>query len=58
MIDTTKTKRNVKKVEIALKYELRRCEAEAMDKVAEDLEHAARRQYSKIWYWHVNKLRE
>ena len=28
-----------------------------MDKVTEDLEDAARRRYSKILYWHVNKLR-
>ena len=50
-------KRNVKKVEKALKYELRRCEVEAMDKIAEDLEDAARRHNSKILYWHVNKLK-
>ena len=36
-------KTNVKKVEKALKYEQRRCELEAMDKIAEDLEDAARR---------------
>ena len=30
---------------------------EAMDKIAEDLEDAARRHNSKILYWHVNKLR-
>jgi hypothetical protein len=28
-----------------------------MDKIAEDLEDAARRHNSKILYWHVNKLR-
>ena len=50
-------KRNVKKVEKALKYELRRCEVEAMDKIAEDLEDVARRHNSKILYWHVDKLR-
>ena len=50
-------KRNVKKVEKALKYEIRRCEMEAMDKIAEDLEDAARRHNSKILYRHVNKLR-
>ena len=50
-------KRNVKKAEKALKYELRRCEMEAMDKIAEDLEDAARRHNSKILYWHVNKLK-
>ena len=50
-------KRNVKKVEKALKYELRRCEAENMDKIAEDLEDAARRHNCKILYWLVNKLR-
>ena len=49
--------RNAKKVEKALKYELRRCEIEAMDKIAEDLENASRRHNSKILYWHVNKLR-
>ena len=50
-------KRNVKKVEKALKCVLRRCEVEAMDKSAEDLEDAATRHNSKISYWHVNKLR-
>ena len=30
--------RNVKKVGKALKYKLRKCEVEAMDKIAEDLE--------------------
>ena len=35
-------KRNVKKVKKALKYELRSCEMEAMDKIAEDLEDSAR----------------
>ena len=51
-------KRNVKKVEKALKYELRICEVEATDKIAENLEDAARWHNSKILYWHVNKLRE
>jgi hypothetical protein len=44
-------------VEKILKYELTRYEAEAMDKIAKDLEDAARRYNSKIWYWYVNKLR-
>ena len=48
---------NVKKVEKALKYELRRCEVEAMDKIAKDLEDRARRYNSKIVYLHVNKSR-
>ena len=30
---------------------------EAMDKITESLEDAARRQNIKIFYWHVNKLR-
>ena len=30
---------------------------EAMDKIAKDLEDAARRHNSKILYWYVNKLR-
>ena len=34
-------KRNVKKVEKALKCKLRRCEVETMDKIAEDLEDAS-----------------
>ena len=42
-------KRNVKKAEKVLKYELRRCEVEAMDKIAEDLEDL-RRHNSKILY--------
>ena len=50
-------KRNVKKVEKALEYELRRCEVEAMDKIAKDLEDPARWHNSKILHWHVNKLR-
>jgi len=50
-------RRNVKKVEKALKYELRRCEVDAMDKIAKDLEDAARRHNNKVLHWHVNKLR-
>ena len=50
-------KRNVKKVEKVLKYEIRRCEVEALDKIAEDLEDAARRHKSKILLCHINKLR-
>ena len=50
-------KNNIKKVEKALKYELRRCEVEIMDKIAEDLEDAARQHNSKILSWLVNKLR-
>ena len=46
-------KRNVKKLEEALKYGLRGCEVEAKDKITEDLEDAAN---SKILYWLVNKL--
>ena len=41
----------------ALKYELRRCGVDAMDKIAEDVEDGARWHNSKILYWHVNKLR-
>ena len=41
-------KRNVRKVEKALKCELRWCEVEAMDEIAEDVEDAARRHNSKI----------
>jgi HPt (histidine-containing phosphotransfer) domain-containing protein len=43
-------KRNVKKVDKALKYELKRCEVEAMDEIAEDLEDAARQHNSNILY--------
>ena len=50
-------KRNVKKVDKALKHELRRCEVEVMDKITKDLEDAARRHDSKTLNWHVNKLR-
>ena len=39
-------KRNVKKVEKVLRYELRRYELESMDKIVEDLEDAARRHNS------------
>ena len=45
-------------MEKALKYELRMHEVEATDKIAEDLEDAARRRNSKILYWYVNKLKE
>ena len=51
-------RKNIKKVEKALKYELRRREVEAMNDIAEDLEDAARRHNSKILYYHINKLRE
>ena len=37
-----RNKRNVKKAEKAFKYELRRCEVEETDKIAENLEDAAR----------------
>ena len=50
-------KKNVNKVEKALKYELIRCEVEAMGKIDEDLEDAARWHNSTIVYCHVNKLR-
>ena len=43
-------KRNVMKVEEALKYELRRCEVEALEKIVEDPEDAARWYNSKILY--------
>ena len=45
-------------MEKPLKYELRMCEVEAKDEIAEDLEDAARQHNSKIFYWHVNTLRE
>ena len=44
-------------MEKALKYELRRCEVQAMDKIAMNLEDAGRRHNSKILYWHVDTLR-
>ena len=43
-------KGNVSKVEKALKYKLRRCEVEAMDKIVKDLEDAARRHSGNILY--------
>ena len=43
-------------MEETLKYELR-CGMEALDKISEDLEGAARQHNSKIMYGHVNKLR-
>ena len=45
-------------MEKALRYELRRCKVDAMDKTAKDQEDAARRHNIKILYWHVNKLKE
>ena len=50
-------KRNVKKVEKVLKYELSRREMEAIDRVIEDLEDVARQHNNRILYWHFNKLR-
>ena len=50
-------KRNVKKVEKSLTYELWTCEAEAMYKNTVELEDAARQHNDKILYLHVNKLR-
>jgi len=44
--------RNVKKVEKALKYELRRYE---VDEIAKDLEDTARRHNCKILCWYVDK---
>ena len=44
-------------MENSSKCELRRCEVEAMDKIVEDLEDAAKRYNSKISCWQVNKLR-
>ena len=46
---SNENKRNIQKVEKALKYELRRCEMEAMDKIAEDLEDAARPKVNLVW---------
>jgi len=44
-------------VKKALKYELRRCKAEALDKIVKDLEDAAIQNNRKILYWHINKSR-
>jgi len=41
-----------------IKYGLTRIEAEAMDKIAEDLEDTTRRHNSKILYWHVKNWKE
>jgi len=49
-------KRNVKSWE-SIKYELRRCERETIEKISKDLEDADRRHNSKLMYCHVNKLR-
>jgi hypothetical protein len=46
-------KRNARKVEKLLKYELRRCKMEAMNEIAEDLVDAARLHNNKTLYWHV-----
>ena len=54
------SKKNVMKVEKSLKYELKRCEMEAMDKIAEDLEEVATQHKwnsNKILYWHANKMK-
>ena len=45
------------KVEMALNYELRRCEMETVIRITQDLENTAGRCYSKILYWHVKKVR-
>jgi uncharacterized protein YlbG (UPF0298 family) len=44
-----KNKGNVREVEKAVRYELRWCEVEAMDKIVEDVEDAARRHNNKIF---------
>ena len=49
-------KRNKKKTEKPLKYELRRYEVEVLDKITKDLEDAARWHNSKILHWPINKL--
>ena len=43
-------------MEKVLECELRGCEVETMDKIAENLEDGARRYNSKILHWHANKL--
>ena len=43
-------------MEKPLKYEIRRCEVGAMEKIAEDLVDAARWHNTKILFWHINKL--
>ena len=43
-------RKNIKKVEKALKYELRRREVEAMERIAKNLEDAAKRHNSKILF--------
>ena len=48
---------DVSDMEKALKYELRSCEVEAMNKIVKDMDDAARRHNSKILYRHVSKLR-
>ena len=42
-------------MEKAIKYELRRCEEKAKDKIAEDLEDATRRHNSNISFWQENE---
>jgi hypothetical protein len=49
-------KTNVKKVQKALKYELRRFEVEAIDKIAEDLEDVARRHITVNFYTNMLKI--
>ena len=54
------SKRNVKRLEKALKYVQRRCEVEAIVKIAVGVEDTARRHNSKIIVlaiWRVNKFR-
>ena len=53
-----KNNRKVKRVKKALKCDLRKCEEKALDKMPEDLEDTARQPNSKIFNWHVSKLRE
>ena len=44
-------------MEKSLKYELRRFEVEAMDKIVEYLEDAVRQRNIEILYWHVNNVK-
>ena len=40
-----------------MKYELRSCEVEDVDKIAEGLEVLARQYNCKILYWYIDKFR-
>lgn len=53
---TEENRKKVREIEKTLKKELKKCENDFMDKIAEDLEDAAKRHNLKVMYEHVRNL--